>query len=195
MSRYTDAQLDALGELANIGSGTAGTALSTLIGRPVDISVPSVRTMDVEAAVDAAGDAAREVRATLVPITGALEGSALIVFAPEDAATLCRMLDADADPDGEDGASALAEIGNILCSSYLVALGSMLDVEIDPRPPETAWDLLGAIVASVLLAQGEIGEVLILDSELLVEAASVGLEFMLLPVGHGIGGLLERLGV
>jgi chemotaxis protein CheC len=193
MSRYTDAQLDALGELANIGSGTAGTALSTLIGRPVDISVPSVRTMDVEAAVDAAGDAAREVRATLVPITGALEGSALIVFGPEDAATLCRMLDAD--PDGEDGASALAEIGNILCSSYLVALGSMLDVEIDPRPPETAWDLLGAIVASVLLAQGEIGEVLILDSELLVEAASVGLEFMLLPVGHGIGDLLARLGV
>jgi chemotaxis protein CheC len=101
----------------------------------------------------------------------------------------------DADPDGEDGASALAEIGNILCSSYLVALGSMLDVDIDPRPPETAWDLLGAIVASVLLAQGETDEALVLDSELLVEGASVGLQFMLLPAGHGIGGLLERLGV
>ena len=29
MTRYTEQQLDALGELANIGSGTAGTALST----------------------------------------------------------------------------------------------------------------------------------------------------------------------
>ena len=193
MTRYTEQQLDALGELANIGSGTAGTALSTLIGRPVDISVPHVRALPVEEAVAAAGDADREVRATLVPITRDLQGSALIVFPPQDAAALCRMLGTD--PEGEDGASALAEIGNILCSSYLVALGSMLDVDIDPRPPETAWDLLGAIVASVLLAQGEIGEVLILDSELLVEAASVGLEFMLLPLERGIGDLLERLGL
>jgi chemotaxis protein CheC len=193
MTRYTAAQLDALGELANIGSGTAGTALSTLIGRPVDISVPSVSAMDVEAAVDAAGDAAREVRATLVPISGDLEGSALIVFPPDDAATLCRLLGVD--PEGEDGASALAEIGNILCSSYLVALGSMLGMEIDPSPPETAWDLLGAIVASVLLAQGDVDEALLLDSELLVEGESCGLSFLLLPSGQGIGDLLQRLGL
>ncbi len=193
MTRYTEQQLDALGELANIGSGTAGTALSTLIGRPVDISVPSVSAMDVESAVEAAGDAGREVRATLIPITGDLHGSALIVFPPEDAAALCRMLGTD--PDGEDGASALAEIGNILCSSYLVALGEMLGMEIEPRPPETTWDLLGAIVASVLLAQGATEEALLLDSELLVEGSSCGLSFMLLPVGQGIGDLLERLGL
>jgi chemotaxis protein CheC len=193
MTRFTAAQLDALGELANIGSGTAGTALSTLIGRPVDISVPSVSAMDVETAVEAAGDAAREVRATLVPITGALEGSALIVFPPDDAAVLCRMLGVD--PEGEDGASALAEIGNILCSSYLVALGSMLGMEIEPRPPETAWDLLGAIVASVLLAQGDAEEALLLDSELLVEGSTCGLSFLFLPAGRGVGDLLGRLGL
>ena len=174
MTRYTEQQLDALGELANIGSGTAGTALSTLIGRPVDISVPNVR-------------------AILVPITRDLQGSALIVFPPEDAASLCRMLGAD--PAGEDGASALAEIGNILCSSYLVALGEMLGMEIEPCPPETAWDMLGAIVATVLLGQGEPDDALLMDSELLVAGESIGLEFMLLPLGQGIGDLLERLGL
>jgi chemotaxis protein CheC len=193
MSRYTEEQLDALGELANIGSGTAGTALSSMIGRAVDISVPSVRAMDIQDAVDATGDADREVRATLVPIKGDLEGSALLVFPPADAAVLCRMLGTD--PDGEDGASALAEIGNILCSSYLNALGQMLGMELEPCPPETAWDLLGAIVASVLLAQGEIEEALVLDSELLVEGASCGLSFMLLPSGQGVGDLLGRLGL
>ena len=190
MTRYTEQQLDALGELANIGSGTA---LSTLIGRPVDISVPRVRALPVEEAVAAAGDADREVRATLVPITRDLQGSALIVFGPEDAASLCRMLGAD--PDGEDGASALAEIGNILCSSYLVALGEMLGMEIEPCPPETAWDMLGAIVATVLLGQGDADDALLMDSELLVEGASIGLEFMLLPLGQGIGDLLQRLGL
>jgi chemotaxis protein CheC len=193
MTRYTAQQLDALGELANIGSGTAGTALSLMIGRAVDISVPSVRAMDVTDAVEAAGEGDREVRATLVPIMGDLAGSALLVFPPADAAVLCRMLGTD--PDGEDGASALAEIGNILCSSYLNALAQMLSMQLEPCPPETAWDLLGAIVASVLLAQDDIEEALVLDSELLVEGASCGLSFMLLPSGQGVGDLLARLGL
>ena len=43
MTRYTDLQLDALRELANIGSGTASTALSSMLGRSVDITVPMSR--------------------------------------------------------------------------------------------------------------------------------------------------------
>ena len=41
MSQYSDLQLDALRELANIGSGKASTALSSMLGRSVDITVPS----------------------------------------------------------------------------------------------------------------------------------------------------------
>jgi chemotaxis protein CheC len=37
---YPEVHLDALREIANIGSGTAATALSSMLGRPVDISVP-----------------------------------------------------------------------------------------------------------------------------------------------------------
>ena len=43
MTALSDLQLDALRELANIGSGTAGTALSQMLGRSVDISVPDRR--------------------------------------------------------------------------------------------------------------------------------------------------------
>ena len=192
-AKYTEDQLDALRELANIGSGTAGTALSTILGRAVDISVPSVSAMDVEDAVEAAGEPGQEVRATLVPIKGDLSGSALLIFPPDDAATLCGMLGVD--PDGEDGESALAEIGNILCASYLTALGQVLGMEIEPCPPETAWDLLGAIVATVLLGQGETDGALLLDSDLVVEGESCGLSFLLLPAGRGISDLLARLGL
>ena len=55
--------------------------------------------------------------------------------------------------------------------------------------------MLGAIVATVLLGQGEADDVLLMDSELLVEGESIGLEFLLLPLGQGIGDLLERLGL
>ena len=40
MIQYSEMQLDALRELANIGSGTAATALSSLLDRPVDLHVP-----------------------------------------------------------------------------------------------------------------------------------------------------------
>jgi chemotaxis protein CheC len=192
-AKYTDIQLDALRELANIGSGTAGTALSSILGRSVDISVPSVAAMDVQGAVEEIGEADREVRATLVPFTGDLTGSALLLFPPDDAAVICRLLGVD--PDGEDGESALAEIGNILCASYLTALGQMLGMEVEPCPPETAWDLLGAIVATVLLGQAETEEALLLDSALIVEGDSCSLSFLLLPAGGGVDELLQRLGL
>ena len=193
MTRYTEQQLDALGELANIGSGTAGTALSTLIGRPVDISVPHVRAMPVEEAVAAAGDADREVRAILVPITRDLQGSALIVFPPEDAASLCRMLGAD--PDGEDGASALAEIGNILVQ--LLPRRARRDARHGDRALP-ARDGLGHARRDRRHRPARPGrgdDALLMDSELLVAGESIGLEFMLLPLGQGIGDLLERLGL
>ena len=44
---YPEVQLDALREIANIGSGTAATALSSMLGRPVDISVPTALALPV----------------------------------------------------------------------------------------------------------------------------------------------------
>ena len=58
---YTDLQLDALRELANIGSGKASTALSMLLGRAVDISVPKARALSFADAVEAAGDYEQEI--------------------------------------------------------------------------------------------------------------------------------------
>ena len=40
---YNDTQLDALRELANIGAGNASTALSGMLGRSVDLTVPDAR--------------------------------------------------------------------------------------------------------------------------------------------------------
>jgi chemotaxis protein CheC len=45
LSRYTETQLDALRELANIGSGKASGALSSMLGRSVDITVPSASVL------------------------------------------------------------------------------------------------------------------------------------------------------
>ena len=50
---YNATQLDALRELANIGAGNASTALSGMLGRPVELTVPDARLIAMHEAVDA----------------------------------------------------------------------------------------------------------------------------------------------
>ena len=135
METYSDMQLDALRELANIGSGTAATALSSLLGRPIDVSVPNALALPLADAVDAAGPADAEVTAVVLPIFGDLDAVVLMLFHPQDAAQICGLLGVEADT--EVGVSALGEVGNILGSSYVGALGMMTGLALEPRPPQT----------------------------------------------------------
>jgi chemotaxis protein CheC len=191
---YTEMQLDALRELANIGSGTASTALSSMIGRSIDVSVPNARVLSFADAVDAAGPAEATVTSVVIPIFGDMDALVLLVFNDHDADALCGLLGVEAGTDW--GLSALGEVGNILGTSYVTALGQMTGLEMEPRPPQTATDMLSAIVATVLAAGAGASEVaLMLDSDLIVEGESCSLSFMLVPEENGVNELLVRLGV
>ena len=193
-ARYSDLQLDALRELANVGSGTAGTALSSLLGRAVDISVPTAAALDLADAVDAAGAAEDVVWAVVVGVAGDLEATALLVFSEADAEAVGGLLGVE--PDSEQGRSALEEIGNILVASYVGALGSMTGFVLDLRPPASARDMLAAVVATVIAARSDGRDVAImLDSELKVEHEAIALSFMLLPTPEGVAELLQRIGL
>ena len=79
MTRYTDIQLDALRELANIGSGKASTALSSMLGRSVDISVPSAFVLPMAEAVAAIGDPESEATGVVLGVIGDLPASVLLL--------------------------------------------------------------------------------------------------------------------
>lgn len=192
--QYTDVQLDALRELANIGSGTAATALSQMLGRTIDVSVPKALALPVADAVDAIGAADTPVTAVLIPVSGDLQAVVLLLFQPHAAATLCAMLGVE--PETEMGVSALGEIGNVLGASYIGALGSMTDLTIEPHPPQTRADMLGALLSSVVMGIDETREVaLLLDSDLQFDDDECTLAFLLIPSTGGVAELLDRLGV
>jgi chemotaxis protein CheC len=194
LSRYTDLQLDALRELANIGSGTASTALSSMLGRSVDISVPSAFVMPMAEAVGSIGDPESEATGVVLGIVGEMPGSVLLLFTPKDAELMCGLLGVEAGT--EIGVSALMEIGNIVGASYINALGQMIGMELEPTPPAAATDMLGAIVETVLAERAGAGDVaLLLDSDLVVEGEDCSVSFLLVPDQGGVDQMLERLGV
>jgi chemotaxis protein CheC len=194
MTTFSDMQLDALRELANIGSGNAGTALGSMLGKSVDISVPTAAALPLAEAVAIAG-APDELRyGVVVPVVGDFEAIVMLLFPEDDARKLCGIYGIE--PSTADGHSMLGEVGNILGTNYINVLAQMVGMELEPAPPQVVEDMLGSILSSVLIGRGDdIDEALILDSNLLVEEEECSLSFLLLPNHGGIKELLGRLGL
>ncbi|HET6447936.1 MAG TPA: chemotaxis protein CheC [Conexibacter sp.] len=198
---YDEQQLDALRELASIGSGTAATALAQMLGRPVELAVPRALALPLADALDALGEPDAMVASVVMPTTGYggagrgdTELVVVLLFSYRCAATLCELLGVE--PRSALGDSALGEIGNILGASAVGALAQMTGLALEPQPPHVLYDMLGAVVASVLSATvGELEVALMLDAELSVEEAACGLSFLLLPSADGVAELLGRLGL
>jgi chemotaxis protein CheC len=191
---FSETQLDALRELANIASGTAATALSQMLGREVELNVPRALALPLADAVDAAGAPDDVITGIVLQLEGDLDALVLLLVPTDDSAVLCQLLGVE--PGSEVGDSALSEIGNILGTSYLNALAAMTGLAMMPSPPHLATDLLGAIVASVLAqAAGADDIVLVLDSELYVADQPCSLSFMLLPASGRADDLLAPLGL
>jgi chemotaxis protein CheC len=192
--RYTELQLDALRELANIASGNAATSLSQMLGREVGLNVPRVLALSLADAVEACGSPDEAATGVVIPLDGDIEGVVLLLIEPEGADVLCGLLGVEAG--SEIGESALREIGNILGTSCLNALASMTGLHLEPCPPHLTTDMLGAIVSSLALAQDASTElVLVLDSELEVSGEPCSISFVLLPTDGGVTDLLTPLGL
>jgi chemotaxis protein CheC len=191
----TDMQLDGLREISNIGSGTAATALSSMLGRDVDLKVPRALALDLADAVEAVGSPEDEVTAVVLGVIGDLDATVVLLFDPASAVTVCTLLGVDPD-DSEMALSALGEIGNILGSSYIGAMGQMAGLELEPRPPLAIADMLGAIVASALASTAmDTDLALLLDSEMLVEGEECTFGVLFVPTADGVGRLLDGLGL
>jgi chemotaxis protein CheC len=190
---FDELQQSALREIANIGSGHAATALSQLLGRPVEIGYSEALLTVLAEAIDRIG--APMSRSTLVdtPIQGD-GGTVLLVFPDDTGAELCRLLGTSLED--EIGRTALQEVGNILATSYLNAIVQMTGMELEPEPPTVEIDLLGQLISQSRASGGEPTDpTILMRSQLTVESSSAKFSFLFVPRIGSVETLLERLGV
>ncbi len=194
MTTFTETQLDDLRELANIGAGTAATALSQMLAHEIRLSVPRALALPLADAVAAAGPPDQIVNGVVIPIESDLHAVVLLLIGLDDAQTLCGMLGVEAGT--EIGDSALAEIGNVLGASYMDALAGMTGLSMDLCPPQLVTDMLASIVASLLAATaGYSDTALMLDTALDLASEPCALSFLLIPLAGSMLSLLEPLGL
>lgn len=188
---YSDLQLDALQEVANIGSSTAATALSAMVGAPVAVRTPDARAMPLADAIDRVGAGETIVTSILIPVVGDLDAIILMVLAPDTEAAACDLLGVE--QRSQFGESAMLELGNILGASYLGALVTLTGLRLEPTPPEMVRDMLGAALTSALLIDVRDETVLVLESTLSVASHRCWPTFLFVPTRGSVEDILKRL--
>lgn len=194
--QLTSIQMDALKEVSNIGTGNAATALSMLLGRKIDMTVPSVNLIEFSALLEEAGE--EEVAGIVVRVLGDIPGSILIIFEKNVALDIIKMLTGkDEEYYSDLGSSALCEIGNILSGSYMNAISQFTGLAAIASVPAVSYDMLSAILATTFVESGQYDEH-ILDIETLFldeNKGNVGAHFYYIPVPGSIEKILETIGV
>lgn len=198
-SMLNENQLDALMEISNIGVGHAATALSQLLGVGVDIRVPRVAVLEIADVPDQIGGADRPVVGMFLKMLGDARGNMLIVYPRESADRLVSIL-LNKEPQkgaeySEMALSALQEVGNILASAYLSALGTMLNISLICSTPSVSYDMAGAIIDYTLieLCRAE-DKALLVETEFFIRGDEMKGNFFLLPDPDSLNVILEALG-
>lgn len=197
---YTDLELDALKEIGNIGAGHAATALSMLLNKTIKINVPKARIVPFDEVCNSAGGPENIVVGIFLRITGHINGNILIMMSQEDANIIANMLLHQANSRSESPIemqkSALLELGNILGSSYMVAMSDFAKIPIKVSVPSIACDMAGAIISFPLSLYGYMGETaFLIDTEFIEGLDGTKLHFFLIPDDESLKLLLEAIGV
>lgn len=136
-NELSDAQKDAIGEIANISMGTAATTLFSLVNHKVEISTPVVSygTWD-----DIVQEYEKPCVFIRIAYTVGLDGSNILVLREHDVKVITDlMMGGDGtNTDGELGElhlSAISEAMNQMMGSAATSLSSMLNRKIDISPP------------------------------------------------------------
>ncbi len=196
--------LDVLREIGNIGAGNAATALSKLLGKPVDMNVPRVLVLPFQEIAEFVGGEESLIVTVFLRIEGDISGNMFFILNFDTARVLAKELlqgheEATGEFFTEIELSALQEIGNILAGSYLTSLANLTKLNLQPSVPALAIDMAGAILGYGLIELGKSGDyALVIDT--MIEPGqdqqySLSGNFFLLPDPDSFEKLFASLGV
>ena len=151
-------ELDILREVGSIGTGNAANSLSQLLNQEVRITLPEVRIMGYNEAIEWIGGPESITAGVLVQLGGEINGILLSVQQMDFVNLILEnMLGKPVQSYGDLGSletSALVEVGNIMISSFVNALSSLANIAIKPTVPSFTVDMQGAILTVPMAAYG-----------------------------------------
>ena len=193
-------EIDTLREIGSIGTGNAATALSQLLDREVRITLPEVRIMGYNEAIEWIGGPEAVTAGVLVGMGGQMSGVMLSVQQLEFVnLVLDAMLGVQISDYGELDEmhqSTLIEVGNILISTFINALSGLSGIAVNLTVPAFAVDMQGAILAVPMAMYGGTSDYLMtIGGNFVCGGKQVPCHLLLSPDVRSLNFLLAKLGV
>ncbi len=193
-------QLDALREIGNIGSGNAAMALSTMLGRTIDLSVPHVRIMDYEQVSEKLGGPETIMIGLLLTLDNDIKGMIMFLLHQEFSNILAQTLTGGEVGDNgvtdDDTKSAISEIGNIMAASYVNAIAQLLDMNINISTPQLSIDMVGSILSVPAIAFANMSDkIIMIGNEFDHTNSNTTGQVLLMPEVESLQNLITKLGI
>lgn len=193
-------ELDTLKEIGSIGAGNAATALSSLIGKQIRIKDPEVRIMGYNETIAWIGGPEEITAGVLVKMGGQING---IMLSVQQLDFINLILESMLGKGVEDyfglhemETSALIEVGNILISTYINALSSLADINIQLTVPAFTVDMQGAIMSVPMAVYGGQSDYLMtIGGHFVCDGKEIPCRLLLSPDIRSLNVLLRKLGV
>jgi len=198
INRLNEMYLDILKELGNIGAGNAITALSTMIGKKVDMQVPKVKILDFQEVSDIFGSADTIIVGIYFDLDGDVKGNILFALDIKSAASLIwSLMGLEVKEEFDElEKSALEEIGNIMAGSYVASLSTLTSLNMKISPPAISIDMAGAILSVPAIKYGEISDkILFIETQFIEGEKLIKGDFFLIPDINSFDLILKALGV
>ncbi|MCK5218846.1 chemotaxis protein CheC [bacterium] len=197
-SHLNDFYRDAFQELGNIGSGNAATALSQLVGRTIDMSVPEVLLIPIEQVPDIVGDMEKTVAGIYLEVYGDVPSKILVTFPHENLLSLTDLMMNQPIGTGsmldEIKLSALKELGTILSGAYLNAMSKFLDLRMIPSVPALAIDSFTAVLNTILAELSQENQcALLLRTEIMETENKISGSFFLIPEKDALETIISAI--
>ena len=195
-----DTQLDVMREIGNIGAGNACTALSGLIGTPIDMSVPRVQLLGIDSTSDYLGGDDKEVLGIRIDVKADLTGMMYQIVNKRFAERLIntfyeKKLDTIKSIDEMD-MSVISEMGNITSGAYANALATLSGYVVDIGTPTPGGYSISEILKVPIETFGEVGDkILVVDEQFIIDSEKLTSNMILVLEKDSLHRLFDKLGV
>ena len=195
-----ESHIDVLKEIGNIGSGNASTSLSALTGQEIKISMPEVKFLRFQEAIEKNGCPEKTVASVLVRLNEDIRGMILLIVEQEFAEAILNVFFGAKKIDllklTTEDISALTEIGSIMSHSYTNAISTLAGLKIGIETPSFTVDMFGAIMSVPIIEFGEIGEKLLcIDKIIEIDGVKMNSNMLLIPTVDSLSNLFRKLGM
>ncbi len=206
--QLTEIQRDALQEVGNIGAGNAANALAQMINKRVDINIPSVEMVELDEFANTISKKNEKLLVAWSNVVGKTRATVLTLFNLKDAVDITSIIVDDSDKRQIDLRkkinkasdfpelyhSAISELGHILGSHYVSAIGDLLGLRLMTEPPDVSVDT-GAQLFKIL--KEEIGLLkklsLVITTSVIITDFKITGTFLFIPNLETLQELLDAL--